>query len=97
MTGGKGRGRGIPRARRDKDLKEAERMERKRGDQTSRSKAQEKAAAGGEMGGGVGTTGAGAYGTGSQLSSLAVACPKEQIFHPPPFVPHPPKQAEFRS
>lgn len=94
MTGGKGRGRGIPRARRDKDLKEAERMERKRGDQTSRSKAQEK---GGKMGGGVGNTGAGAYGTGSQLSSLAVACPKEQIFHPPPFVPHLPKQAEFRS
>lgn len=31
----KGKGGGIPRARRDKDLKGAERMERKRGDQPS--------------------------------------------------------------
>lgn len=46
MSWGKERGGGIPTARRDKDLKRADRMERKRGDQIAMSQA--KAAGGGE-------------------------------------------------
>lgn len=62
MSWGKERGGGSPRARRDKDLKGAERTERKRGDQTSPAQAQEKAAVGGEKGEELGTQGQGAVG-----------------------------------
>ena len=50
-----------------------------------------------EKGGGVGITGAGACEIGSQLSPLALACPKEHSLQPSPASPQPPKQVEFRS
>lgn len=49
VSWGKGRGGGIPRARRNKDLKGAERMERKGGWLDQASMSQAKAAGGGEM------------------------------------------------
>lgn len=57
-----GKGKGSPRARRDKDLKGAERIDRKRGDQTSTSQPQKKAAVGGEKGEELGIQGQGAVG-----------------------------------
>ena len=46
---------------------------------------------------GVGRTGARACEVGSQLSSGALACLREQTLQPSSAIPHPPKQAELRS